>query len=95
MQFEFFIQITFIKKMEKIPVQIGLLLFFISMIFFSQNGMEIKDVLIRSLVISLASVILLQVTILFAAKSLGSSNERAGFTENNKKPAKENREGNR
>jgi hypothetical protein len=64
--------------MNKIPVHIGLLLFFISMIFFSQNGMQIKDILIRSLVISLASVILLQVTILFAAKSLGSSNE-AGF----------------
>ncbi|MGE5845807.1 MAG: hypothetical protein ACM34O_03715 [Ignavibacteria bacterium] len=79
--------------MDKIPVQIGLLLFFISMIFFSQNGMEIKDILIRSFVISLAAVILLQVTILFAAKSLGNSNERAGFTEN-KKSSKENREGN-
>jgi hypothetical protein len=80
--------------MDKIPVQIGLLLFFISMIFFSQNGMEIKDILIRSFVISLAAVILLQVTILFAAKSLGSSNEKAGTTENNKKSSKENREGN-
>ena len=94
MQFEFFNKTIFWKDMDKIPVQIGLLLFFISVIIFSQNGMNIKDILFRSLIISIAAVILIQLTILFAAKSLGSSNERSALTQNNKKSAKDNREGN-
>ncbi|HVO73298.1 MAG TPA: hypothetical protein VMT35_04700 [Ignavibacteriaceae bacterium] len=80
--------------MDKIPLQIGLLLFFISIIIFSQNGMGIKDVLIRSLIISMAAVILTQVTVLFAAKSLGNSNGKSMLSENTRKSAKDNREGN-
>jgi len=80
--------------MDKIPLQIGLLLFFISIIIFSQNGMGIKDVLIRSLIISIAAVILTQVTVLFAAKSLGNSNGKSMLSENTRKSAKDNREGN-
>jgi len=89
MHFEFFLQ-TFSKKMDKIPLQIGLLLFFISLIIFSRNGLDIKDILFRSLIISLAVTILVQITILFLAKSLS---RRPVNTDNNKKTAKESPEG--
>lgn len=92
MHFEFSISKKFLN-MEKIPLQIGLLLFFISIIIFSQNGQEIKDIIIRAAIICIAAVVLTQLTILFIAKSISNSNHSSGFTRDNK-TSKETSEGN-
>lgn len=52
--------------MNKIVFNIGLLIFFISVIFFSQKSLPIEVIIIRSLVIFLAATIMIGfMTILF------------------------------
>jgi hypothetical protein len=80
--------------MDKIPLHIGLLLFFISLAYFAKNGLEIKDILLRSAVISVAVIILLQVCVLILARSINGRNPQPENPVSRKISSKENPEGN-
>lgn len=70
--------------MNKIIVQIGLLVFFISVIFFVQKNLAIQDVLIRSLVLFVASTIMLSLLYLVFVKSINKMavSKRKSFSDN-------------
>ncbi|MFZ0452505.1 MAG: hypothetical protein WCE54_10910 [Ignavibacteriaceae bacterium] len=52
--------------MQKIIIQIGLLFFFLAVIFFAKMGLPIQDVLLRSIILFLALTILISaVTLIF------------------------------
>lgn len=56
--------------MNKIIFNAGLLVFFISIIFFSQKGMGIPDILIRSLVLFVVATIMLSVLAIAFIKAI-------------------------
>jgi hypothetical protein len=70
--------------MNKIIVQIGLLVFFISVIFFSQKEMAIQDILVRSLVLFVASTIMLSLLYLVFVRSINKMavSKRKSFSDN-------------
>jgi hypothetical protein len=76
--------------MHKIIVQIGLLVFFLGVLFFTRMGLSIQDILIRSVVASLALTILLSVIAIMFLKSANkmSSGINNEFSENPSVPAK-------
>lgn len=78
MLFEFYI------GMHKTIIQIGLLIFFLAVFFFTRMGMPIQDILLRSLVLFLAATILLSIIILIFYKSINkmSSNSDEDFSDN-------------
>lgn len=52
--------------MNKIVFNIGLLIFFVSVIYFSQRSLPIEDIIIRSMVVFVAATIMISfMTILF------------------------------
>lgn len=69
--------------MNKIVLNIGLLIFFISIIFFSQRGIGLQDTLIRSLVIFVVSTIMLGLLVLIFVKSINkaSISKQSSFSE--------------
>jgi hypothetical protein len=79
--------------MDKIPLQVGLLLFFISLVFFATNDLGIKDILMRSVIISVAVTILIQLCILILAKSINGRNPQPENSERSKTSSKEKPEG--
>lgn len=70
--------------MNKIIVQIGLLVFFISIIFFGQKEMAIQDILVRSLVLFAASTIMLSLLYLVFVRSINKAavSKRKSFSDN-------------
>lgn len=70
--------------MNKIVVQSGLLVFFISIIFFSQRGMAVQDVLIRSMVLFVATSIMLSIFLLVLLRAINraSVNKRKSLSDN-------------
>lgn len=70
--------------MNKIIVQIGLLVFFISVIFFVQKNLAIQDILIRSLVLFVASTIMLSLLYLVFVRSINKMavSKRKSFSDN-------------
>lgn len=70
--------------MNKIIVQIGLLVFFISVIFFGQKEMAIQDILIRSLVLFVASTIMLSLLYLVFIRSINKMavSKKKSFSDN-------------
>ncbi|MGE5399267.1 MAG: hypothetical protein ACM3S2_02625 [Ignavibacteriales bacterium] len=70
--------------MNKIIVHIGLLVFFISVIFFGQKGMAFQDILIRSLVLFVASTIMMSLIYLVFVRSINkaSVSKRNSFSDN-------------
>ncbi len=59
--------------MNKIVLNIGLLIFFLSIIFFSQRGLAVEDILIRSLIIFVISTIMLSILMLIFVKSINKT----------------------
>lgn len=59
--------------MNKILLQIGLLIFCFSLIFFSQRGMPLLDVLIKSFIVFITLTIILSLVILFILKMINKN----------------------
>lgn len=59
--------------MNKIILHTGFLIFFISVIFFSQKGMALEDILIRSLVVFVVATIMLSVLAIVFVKSINKT----------------------
>ncbi len=56
--------------MQKVIIQIGLLFFFLAVIFFAKMGLPLQDILLRSVVVFLALTILLSVVALIFVRLL-------------------------
>lgn len=63
--------------MNKIIFQFGLLVFFISVIFFSQKGFEILDVIVRSLTVFTAVTIMLSILALTFIKAINRTSQKS------------------
>ncbi|HSP87902.1 MAG TPA: hypothetical protein VLN45_07195 [Ignavibacteriaceae bacterium] len=61
--------------MNKIIVQIGLLVFFPGVLFFTRMGLSLQDILIRLIIASLVLIILLSVIELIFLKSANKCNQ--------------------
>ncbi|MBI1931804.1 MAG: hypothetical protein HYS24_04640 [Ignavibacteriales bacterium] len=59
--------------MNKIILNIGLLVFFISVIIFSQQGMFVEDILIKSFVIFFVATVLLTILALTFIKAINKA----------------------
>lgn len=59
--------------MNKIILNIGLLIFFISVIIFSQQGMFVEDILIKSFVIFFVATVLLTILALTFIKAINKA----------------------
>lgn len=70
--------------MNKIILHTGFLFFFISVIFFSQKGMAVEDILLRSLVVFVVFTIMLSVMAIMFVKSVNKAaiNKRKSLSEN-------------
>lgn len=56
--------------MNKILLQIGLLFFFLSLIFFSQLGLPVIDVIVRSFIVFMAIMVMSSVLTLIFIKAV-------------------------
>jgi membrane protein implicated in regulation of membrane protease activity len=61
--------------MNKIVLNAGLLVFFISIIFFSQKGMALPDILLRSLVLFVVATIMLSILAIAFIKAINKAAE--------------------
>jgi len=70
--------------MNKIVLHTGLLVFFISIIFFSQKSMALQDIFIRSMVIFVVFTIMFGIIVLLFVKSINKTSLSKGknFSEN-------------
>jgi hypothetical protein len=59
--------------MQKIIIQIGLLFFFLSVIFFAKMELPLKDILLRSFILFFALTIMLSVVALIIIKVVNKS----------------------
>jgi hypothetical protein len=59
--------------MNKILLQFGLLIFCFSLIFFSQRGMPLQDVVIKSFIVFISLTIILSVVVLFVFKMINKN----------------------
>lgn len=59
--------------MNKIILHFGLLVFFLSIIFFSQRGMPLEDVIIKSFVIFIVLTIMLNVVAIIFIRSINKT----------------------
>ncbi|MBK7104427.1 MAG: hypothetical protein IPH62_03995 [Ignavibacteriae bacterium] len=59
--------------MNKIILNIGLLIFFVSVIIFSQQGMLVEDILVRSFIIFFVATVLLTVLALTFIKAINKA----------------------
>jgi hypothetical protein len=59
--------------MNKILIQFGLLIFCFSLIFFSQRGMPLQDVMIKSFIVFITLTIILSLVILFVLKMINKN----------------------
>jgi len=59
--------------MQKIILNVGLLIFFISVIIFSQQGMLVKDVLIKSFIIFFVATLMLTILALTFIKAVNKA----------------------
>jgi hypothetical protein len=66
--------------MNKIILHFGLLVFFLSIIFFSQRGMMLQDVILKSFVIFIVLTVILNVVAIIFIRSVNKT-----ATEKNKK----------
>lgn len=61
--------------MNKVLIQFGLLVFCFSLIFFSQRGMALQDVVLKSFIVFITLTIVLSVIVLFVLKMLNKSEQ--------------------
>ncbi|MCB0729987.1 MAG: hypothetical protein KDC88_03040 [Ignavibacteriae bacterium] len=59
--------------MNKIILNVGLLIFFISIIIFSQQGMLVEDVLLKSFIIFFVATLMLTVLALFFIRAINKT----------------------
>lgn len=59
--------------MNKILIQFGLLIFCFALIFFSQRGMPLQDVVLKSFIVFVAFTIVLSVVVLFVLKMINKN----------------------
>ncbi|HMN16823.1 MAG: hypothetical protein HND40_11825 [Ignavibacteriota bacterium] len=59
--------------MNKILIQFGLLVFCFALIFFSQRGMPLQDVVLKSFIVFVAFTIVLSVVVLFVLKMVNKN----------------------
>ncbi len=59
--------------MNKILIQFGLLVFCFALIFFSQRGMPLQDVVLKSFIVFVAFTIVLSVVALFVLKMVNKN----------------------
>lgn len=59
--------------MNKILIQFGLLIFCFSLIFFSQRGMPLQDVVMKSFIVFITLTIVLSVVVLFVFRMINKS----------------------
>jgi len=59
--------------MNKILLQFGLLIFCFSLIFFSQRGMPLQDVVIKSFIVFVSLTIVISVVALFIIKMINKN----------------------
>lgn len=59
--------------MNKILIQFGLLIFCFTLIFFSQRGMPLQDVVLKSFIVFVAITIVLSVVVLFVLKMINKN----------------------
>lgn len=59
--------------MNKILIQFGLLIFCFALIFFSQRGMPLQDVILKSFIVFVAITIVLSVVVLFVLKMINKN----------------------
>ncbi|RMD50505.1 MAG: hypothetical protein D6830_02520 [Ignavibacteria bacterium] len=69
--------------MNKILLQVGLLFFFLSLIFFSQLGLPIIDVVVRSFIVFIALMVMLSVFTIIFIRSINKSISDKSSLENN------------
>lgn len=69
--------------MNKILLQIGLLFFFLSLIFFSQLGLPIIDVLLRSFIIFIALTVMISLLTILFIRSVNKASQEKADLENN------------
>lgn len=70
--------------MHRIVLDIGLLVFFLSIIVFVRMQLPITEILLRSLILFIALSILLSVSAIFIGKTLGKASvDEADETSNN------------
>lgn len=62
--------------MNKIVLNIGLLSFFLSIIYFSQRGLSIEDVIIRSFAVFVILTILLGILALTFLKAINKTSQK-------------------
>jgi len=62
--------------MKKIILQVGLLFFFLSAIFFSQRGFSIPDVLLKSFVVFIMVAVMLSFLAIVLLKSVKRETEK-------------------
>lgn len=59
--------------MNKIILHFGLLVFFLSVIFFSQRGMPLEDVLLKSFVIFIVLTVMLNIVAILFIRSVNKT----------------------
>lgn len=59
--------------MNKILIQFGLLIFCFSLIFFSQRGMPLQDVVMKSFIVFITLTIVLSVVVLFVFRMINKN----------------------
>lgn len=59
--------------MNKVLLQFGLLIFCFSLIFFSQRGMPLQDVVIKSFIVFVSLTIVLSVVVLLVLKMINKN----------------------
>ncbi|HRI47116.1 MAG: hypothetical protein KF721_04310 [Ignavibacteriaceae bacterium] len=59
--------------MNKIILHFGLLVFFLSVIFFSQRGMSLEDVLLKSFVIFIVLTVMLNIVAILFIRSVNKT----------------------
>ena len=59
--------------MNKIVSNFGLLVFFISIIFFTQRGLELEDILLRSFIIFIVVTLMLGILVLAFIKAINKA----------------------
>jgi hypothetical protein len=59
--------------MNKIVIEIGLLIFFLSVIIFIQQGVELDIVLFRSLIISIVVTVMISVLVITFIRAINKS----------------------
>lgn len=62
--------------MNKIVLNIGLLSFFLAIIYFSQRGMSMEDVIVRSFAVFIVLTILLGILALIFLKAINKTSQK-------------------